>query len=154
VPGLDITLSAANSPGYDLWRLAAKGHASHRPDGFGDPSSTLTPTPAQLSHLLVVVQPGAPYCGEDGLGIGPVAGGIWVVGAFSLGVDEGLLAANTVSGEFFGDVDVHDVDTSGLGSGDSSLDGGVEGGDCVVDLALQGRGWIPWDNLKTGADSQ
>ena len=110
--------------------------------------------PAQLGHLLVVVQPGAPYCGEDGLGIGTVASGIRVVGAYSVGVDERLFAANTVPREFCRHVDVHDVDIIGLGSGDSLLDGAVEERDCVVDLALEGRGRIPWDNLKQVADSQ
>jgi hypothetical protein len=84
----------------------------------------LTPTPALLGHLLVVVQPGAPYCGEDGLGIGTVAGGIRVVGGRLLvGVDVRLVAANTVPREFGCHVDVHDVDTRGLGGGDSLLDG-------------------------------
>ena len=36
----------------------------------------------------------------------------------------------------------------GLGSGDSLLDGAVEGFDCVVDLFLEGCDRIPFDNLK------
>jgi hypothetical protein len=34
------------------------------------------------------------------------------------------------------------------GSADNLLDGAVEDRDCVVDLVLDGRGRIPWDNLK------
>jgi hypothetical protein len=71
-----------------------------------------------------------------------------VVGAYSLGVDERLFAANTVAREFLRHVDVHDVDTGGRRSGDSFLNGGVEECDCVVDLVLDGRGRIPWDDLK------
>src|SRR5687768_15979998 len=50
--------------------------------------------------------------------------------------------------EFRRHVDVHDVDTSGLSSGDSLLDGAIAEPDCVVDLVLDGCGRIPWDNLK------
>jgi hypothetical protein len=44
-----------------------------------------------------------------------------MIGADSLFVDVWILAADTVSGEDAGDVDVLDVDTRGLGIGDRFL---------------------------------
>src|SRR5918994_2256219 len=102
-----------------------------------------------LGRLLLVVQRGTPYCGEDGLGVCTVASRIRVVGAFSLGIDKGLFTANAVTREFFRHANVDDVDIRGLvGSGDCLLDGGVEECDRVIDLSLEVRGGIPWDNLE------
>ena len=57
-------------------------------------------------------------------------------------------AANTVSGECFGHVNVDDVDTGGLGIGDSLLDGAIQAGCGVVDLGLEGQVRIALDKLK------
>src|SRR5215217_2654265 len=93
-----------------------------------------------LGRLLLVVQRGAPYCGEDGLGICTVASRIRVVSTYwvGLGIDERLFAANTVACEFFRHIDVHDVDT-GVGCQDGLLNRGVQGGRCAVDLRHDAR---------------
>ena len=54
-------------------------------------------------------------------------------------VDEGHSAANTVVVEGFGHVNVDDVDTGGLGIGDSLIDGAIQAGCGVVDLGLEGQ---------------
>src|SRR5215204_5209376 len=104
-----------------------------------------------LGRLLLVVQRGAPYCGEDGLGICTVASRIRVVSTYwvGLGIDERLFAANTVAREFFRHINVDDVDIWGLvSSGDCLLDGGVEEFDCVIDLSFEVSAGIPWENLE------
>ena len=53
-------------------------------------------------------------------------------------VDEELFAAAyTVVVEGFGHVNVDDVDTGGLGIGDSLIDGAIQAGCGVVDLGLE-----------------
>ena len=58
--------------------------------------------------------------------------------------EEFFAAADTVSVEGFGHVNVNDVDPGGLGIGDSLIDGAIQAGCGVVDLGLEARSGSPW----------